>query len=114
MDAILAAFQEGQSGVPSLYHEDVPKRLYHYTTLAGLMGIVSDSTLWASDARFLNDSSELSYAAQLIDGVVTEQVAGVTSDLLRDALPTRSGFANGFEYGRRPFVACFCEEDDLL
>ena len=33
--------------------------LLHYTTLDGLLGILSSGSLWATDAAFLNDSSEI-------------------------------------------------------
>ena len=36
------------------HHEEV----LHYTTAAGLHGIVSSKTLWASHSRFLNDTEE--------------------------------------------------------
>ena len=35
-------------------HEEV----FHYTTAAGLHGIVSSKTLWASHTEFLNDTEE--------------------------------------------------------
>ena len=35
--------------------------LYHYTSPAGLLGILNSSTLWMSDSDFLNDSSESDY-----------------------------------------------------
>ncbi|MET9575665.1 DUF2971 domain-containing protein [Streptomyces massasporeus] len=39
-----------------------PERVYHYTTAAGLHGIISSSSFWASDVEFLNDAQELVYA----------------------------------------------------
>src|SRR4051794_188276 len=36
-----------------------PEILYHYTTAAGLIGIVQSQTLWATNAEFLNDAQEL-------------------------------------------------------
>jgi hypothetical protein len=42
--------------VSQLYPE-----LLHYTTLDGLRGIISSGCLWASDATFLNDSSEITH-----------------------------------------------------
>lgn len=36
-----------------------PPVLYHYTDAKGLLGILRSRRLWASDARFLNDTSEL-------------------------------------------------------
>lgn len=35
--------------------------LAHYTSAAGLKGILESQTLWASHARFLNDSREIEY-----------------------------------------------------
>lgn len=35
------------------------KKLYHYTTWNGLLGILKTQTLWATHYRFLNDYSEL-------------------------------------------------------
>jgi hypothetical protein len=41
-----------------LTHEDVPKTLYHYTSLEALVSIVQSKRLRASAIRFLNDTSE--------------------------------------------------------
>ncbi len=35
--------------------------LYHYTSPAGLLGILNSSSFWMSDSDFLNDSSESNY-----------------------------------------------------
>jgi hypothetical protein len=91
-----------------------PQRLHHYTTLNGLLGITASHSLWASDVRYMNDASELSYAADFVAEIVTETVAKVENEVLRSVLLACPGFANAFEYGAHPFVACFCEEQDLL
>jgi len=39
--------------------------IYHYTTISGLIGIISNCELWASDCQYLNDGTELSYANNL-------------------------------------------------
>ena len=115
MDGIRSEFRAAQHAEStSLQPPEPPHRLHHYTTLDGLLGITSTGTLWASDAQYMNDASELRYAADLISDIVAETLAAVESDVLRAVLPTRRGFANAFEYGSRPFIACFCEEDDLL
>lgn len=93
--------------------QNVPRRLYHYTTLSGVRGITSSSMIWASDVRFMNDASELNYAAKLIDDVIASVGQEVTDEHLRELLPQRPGFANRF-HGVQPFVACFCEKKDLL
>ena len=35
------------------------KKLYHYTTWDGLLGILQNQTLWATNYKFLNDSLEI-------------------------------------------------------
>lgn len=95
--------------------EPIPNRLYHYTTLSGLLGITSTGVMWASDARFMNDASELNYASELIDEVVQGVLDEVTNEDLTPVLPRRKGFANPFQYPLvQPFIACFCEQGDLL
>ncbi len=97
-------------------HGQVPERLYHYTTINGLMGILPNSSIWASDARFMNDSSELSYATDLIVRVVDEELEKVADPALKELFELRRGFTAIFDFGYepRPFIACFCEDGDLL
>jgi Protein of unknown function (DUF2971) len=111
-----AAFGRGMSDLPSLWTFASPRELYHYTGLDGLVGIVTDRAIWATDARYLNDASELAYAADLIETVIVEAFSEVPDATVKDALPStpRPGFANPFEYLHKPFVVCFCEEPDLL
>jgi hypothetical protein len=57
-------------------YSDIPKEtLYHYTTFAGLVGIVSSQLLWASDIRYMNDSAELKHSADLIRMEITHRIA---------------------------------------
>lgn len=44
----------------------IPGEIYHYTNQSGLFGILHSRTLWASDVRYLNDSSELRYGVAMI------------------------------------------------
>ena len=39
--------------------ESVPRLLYHYTTQAGLIGILESKSIWATHGLYLNDASEL-------------------------------------------------------
>ncbi len=44
-------------------HPDIDECLFHYTTAAGLRGILGEKCIWATDSAFLNDLSEIIYAA---------------------------------------------------
>lgn len=39
--------------------------LYHYTSLAGLHGIIKEAGFWASDNRFMNDAAEQRHGAEV-------------------------------------------------
>jgi hypothetical protein len=43
-----------------------PARLFQYTDAGGLIGLLSSRAVWATDARFLNDSSEVSLAREVV------------------------------------------------
>jgi len=61
LDSILtgtsAKISESRKGLQT----DVPELLFHYTTAAGMRGILDSSRLWATNYRFLNDTSEVAY-----------------------------------------------------
>jgi hypothetical protein len=91
--------------------------LYHYTSATGLLGILSEKALHASDIRHLNDLREL----VLVQDQTISEV-----DRLRDAeAPTSAAagrlgalwaalvdYKNEGQFG--PFVVSFCEDGDLL
>jgi hypothetical protein len=47
----------------SLYQEPPPIRLYHYTSLKGLLWLLESGHIWASEVRYLNDSAEIALAS---------------------------------------------------
>lgn len=49
-----------------------PRILYHYTSGSGLIGILGSRSIWATDVRFLNDSSEYSFAL----GLARDEIEG--------------------------------------
>jgi len=50
----------------SLYAASPDEVLFHYTSLQGLVGIVTRRAIWASDIRYLNDSAEIRHTSDLI------------------------------------------------
>jgi hypothetical protein len=43
-----------------------PATLYHYTSAAGLLGILKTRSIWATNIRFMNDTREFALALDLI------------------------------------------------
>lgn len=54
--------------------------LYHYTTSSGLIGIVANRSIWATDARFLNDAQELQYGRQALCEALHNEIHPLRSD----------------------------------
>jgi hypothetical protein len=117
-----------------------PEIVYHYTTSAGLQGIVESQSLWATDAEFLNDAQELQYGRTELCEALSRQAESIfSSGLLPDpASDYRGPGLGGADYSRATmirnaveyltvsagaekkaeavptYVTCFCEEGDLL
>jgi hypothetical protein len=49
-----------------------PDHLYHYTSIEGLMGILTNRSLWATEIYFLNDTQELRYSDGVLKKVCDE------------------------------------------
>lgn len=120
----------------------MPDSLYHYTTAAGLLGIleplqntddlglpgkttsVQSFSLWATDARYLNDSAELTYAAEGLADALVDQLQELDDHERKDQLrelaeQVRIGdfTEDDGQVGRSThtaYVACFCTDGDLL
>lgn len=109
----------------------IPPTIFHYTSAAGLLGIVEKRQLWVSDIEFLNDQQEMRYAIEQLRAILadsrekiiyrepespdTNRKMGYYDALLRaidDHFPADDGFHNFWE--RIPYVASFCREGDLL
>jgi len=64
-----------------------PEFLYHYTDAQGLLGILSSGRLWATNVRFMNDPSEITYAVDLIRGVIEKMKQEVAPPIGSDLKP---------------------------
>jgi len=94
-----------------------PKVLYHYTSAAGLLGIINDSVIFLTDSMFMNDQSELAYGRDLASEVLTEVAQHVSNRYARSALRLARDYLNsGVSVLRayRAYAACFCADGNLL
>ena len=83
--------------------------IFHYTSISGLIGIISSHQLWASDCRYLNDGTELSYANEIFFSELEKlNLAPIEGRDGGYVIP--SGALDYF----RMFITCFCEKGDLL
>jgi hypothetical protein len=97
------------------------QRLYHYTDVVGLNGIIETNELWATSAYFLNDSAEVIYGYGALDEALKDWIAvnprPEESLALALALDLQRGFGVDLLNKRliEPiYLVCFCEDDNLL
>lgn len=76
--------------------------LYHYTSIAGLNGIINSRNVWVSDCRYLNDQKELSHAIDLFLGRFEENAKQILSLALHRHNSSRAHCV--FSLSRSPHV----------
>lgn len=91
-----------------------PARLFHYTSHRGLLGILNSNVLWATNALYLNDSSELSYGLS----VARAQLHAIESesDLVKEFLRLGHELLDleVLVPGRQFYACCLCQDPDIL
>ena len=91
--------------------DELPEVLYHYTNQSGLLGIFKSKTLWATNLYYLNDSSELHHAVNLVKKMIPIHIELPSGyfDLTQQILDTLewTELAN-------IFVASFSKDPDTL
>jgi len=72
--------------------------IFHYTNARGLLGILSSRSLFATDSRFLNDSTETSIIRQHVMPIFEAEVAAITPKFVQKGWISRDFIK---EYGMR-------------
>lgn len=86
--------------------------LFHYTTLAGLTGILGTQSLWASCIHYLNDSEEFKHGLDVVKEIAWDRLptaTGAHALFLKRVMTAVAQYAGGFVY-----LASFAEDGDLL
>lgn len=97
----------------TLYREQPQYTLYHYTTLAGLTGIVSDRALFATELRYLSDSSEMAYAVSVLSNNLRTRLA--TNPAHVEVEYQLEGWLSArIRNGHQIFASCFTRNGNLL
>src|SRR5688500_15747865 len=111
MDSIIALANE-------LYAEPPTGKLYHYTSLNGLMGIVQSGSLLATDMRYFNDATEIEHATNQLREAINLRIARLRKksqrarrQLLRLCF---SWIASRFTAGHVFYVGSFTANGNLL
>lgn len=97
-----------------------PALIYHYTDVAGIQGILESNSLWASAAYYLNDFSEIEYGCNIVLDVIAEwqevnkEIYSFETSALRTLEHAFSHPSSRMSRSVTIFVACFCENGNLL
>ena len=105
--------------IDELFSRTIPDKVWHYTTLSALEGILSSGRMWATDCRFTNDRTEFVHAKDIAEGCIESlQFSGSMStfpslNLLRMLnLAFDRGALSPLE--NEVFLVSFSEARDLL
>ncbi len=96
-----------------------PDRLFHYTSTDSVVSILESNELWATNAVFMNDESEIRYAAEILRRTLPEarndpEFISIETDRLEKAVfPIERVLSHLHSY-IEVFVSCFSSEQDQL
>jgi hypothetical protein len=103
---------EYQESLWTSWDDSPPDHLYHYTSLNGMRGIVGDRVFWASDIRYMNDTTEHGYAWTVVQKALADK-RDILSTGLTDNFERHCGIPGlGTEWFQ--YAVCFCGAKDLL
>lgn len=97
-----------------------PENIYHYTSMSGLLGIVTSAKLRASHIYYLNDQSEQRHVWLIIKGLIENRLAQCIPDrekkLLEDLWPAVEIVSNPSEKNQLSthYVSSFSKNGDAL
>ena len=94
------------------YDSPQPSHIYHYTSLEGLVGILTSRKFFLSDVMASSDRSEIRHGFELANEVLRSRVAHALCKSILDTLVHHQFLRIGetmFEY-----AVCFCPGSDVL
>jgi hypothetical protein len=97
-----------------LPEKQCPEVLYHYTTQAGIIGILDGQSIWMTQLRFLNDEQEFHHAVTLLKEKIESRIETAPDEATRTTLKRmHKEFETGFWHSS-VCVCSFCEDGDSL
>jgi hypothetical protein len=88
--------------------------IYHYTDSSGLIAILTSGSLWASDALYMNDASELEYGRTLAREVLADLLDENHAERSVRRMLLESPVSRQAADRAHICVACLCKDGDLL
>jgi hypothetical protein len=114
LDERLRVVQARSGEFLKLLAADPPETIFHYTSPRGFLGILESGTVWATNARFLNDRSELVYAEGIISSAALALDHGKRCPAARQLIQALQRPDWRGSDPKAVFVACFSANEDSL
>jgi hypothetical protein len=105
--------------VDELFRTPIPEKVWHYTSLRALEGILTSGRMWATDARFTNDEREFVHARDIAESCLPPLEA---TEIMRKyaSLDLRGMLHHAFDKGAlspehiEVYMISFSEASDLV
>ena len=89
-------------------------KLYHYTTIHGLKGIIDNKFIWMNDTKYMNDSSEIIYQDEIFSSIITKYKRKYSKHIHINMLLNSLEKSIGKPQDSMPYIACFSHDGDNL
>lgn len=88
------------------------ERLYHYTSVDGLKGILDNESLWTTQIQYMNDSKEFTHAVDIAFQIIKRKKCEAKESFVKyyEAMEDTLASSNG----ARTFIFSMTENPDQL
>lgn len=92
----------------------VNSRLFHYTSGAGLLGIIQSNSIWLSESSFMNDGSERLWSRSIVHDVVQDLCEKTGKPEVKNFLHATLDGIDSTWNASSTYVFCLSGDGDLL
>lgn len=96
-----------------VFPQKPPETIFHYTTQKGILGIIENKEMWATQIHFLNDQNEIHLTFKLLDEELDKQIAKNEVPKVRNLFKRIKGYLQLIDQNHI-CISSFCKEGDLL
>jgi hypothetical protein len=100
--------------VAELLPRKAPETLYHYTTQAGLIGVIRDTEIWATHTQYLNDRREYVHAIGLVRDAIGDRLKSAANTVVKEVLEEMFARVSDDLASINVCVCSFSEDGDSL
>jgi hypothetical protein len=113
LDALRSFLSSVGTSVGSELIVSPSRRLFHYTDLSALVGIIQQDDIWLTHARYSNDEEEMTLGQRVAFEVVSQALSEAIDDRRRAHLERVKALIDAPTV-KAVYIWCFCAKDNLL